>query len=188
MKETKTTRGKEAGTDTAASRSQGKGPIVSAAHLLSEGAELNEFEFGLIIASNAFNRWMVRCMTAAGGPDLGPLDILVLHQVNHRKRPKRLGDICFVLNVEDNHTVSYSLKKLVKLGLVQSERKGKEAFFGATDEGRNLCTSYRQVRDSCLVGSASSLGAGRDDISEIATLLRALSGLYDQAARAATSL
>ena len=43
------------------------GPIVSSAHLVSEkSAELSEFEFGLMIASEAFNRWVVRCMGAAG--------------------------------------------------------------------------------------------------------------------------
>ena len=90
-------------------------PIVSSAHLVSEASpELNEFEFGLISASNAFSRWIVRCMAAAGIADLGPLDVLVLHSVNHRDREKRGADICFVLNVEDGHTVSYSLKKLIR--------------------------------------------------------------------------
>ena len=171
-----------------ASREAPQRPIVSAAHLVSGDSELNEFEFGLILASNAFNRWMVRCMAAAGGQDLGALDILVLHQVNHRGRPKRLGDICFVLNVEDSHTVSYSLRKLCRQELLRSERKGKEAYFSVTTAGRKLCESYRQVRDRCLVGSAGTLGVAENDVSEMARLLRALSGLYDQAARAATSL
>ena len=47
------------------------GPIISSSHLVSEKAvELSEFEFGLIIANNAFERWMTRCMAAAGVPDL----------------------------------------------------------------------------------------------------------------------
>ncbi len=41
--------------------------IVSSSHLVSERAgELSEFEFGLTVLHNAFNRWMVRCMSAAG--------------------------------------------------------------------------------------------------------------------------
>ena len=41
--------------------------IVSSSHLVSErAAELSQFEYGLIMASNAFNRWTVRCMAAAG--------------------------------------------------------------------------------------------------------------------------
>src|SRR5262245_28170983 len=60
------------------------GPIVSSAHLVSEkSAELSEFEFGLMIASEAFNRWVVRCMGAAGVRDLSTLDVVVLHSVNH---------------------------------------------------------------------------------------------------------
>lgn len=59
--------------------------IVSSRHLADgEGWELSELEFGMIIAYNAFSRWMTRCMTAAGQPDLSPLEILIVHNVNHR--------------------------------------------------------------------------------------------------------
>ena len=115
--------------------------IVSSAHLVSLGAEeLSEFEYGLILAQNAFSRWTVRCMAAAGAPELGPLDVLVLHSVNHRDRAKQVADICFVLNVEDTHTVTYSLRKLEKLGLVDRSRRGKETFFAASARGRAACT------------------------------------------------
>ena len=43
------------------------GRIVSSRHLVSERcAELSELEYALIMTSNAFNKWMVRCMPAAG--------------------------------------------------------------------------------------------------------------------------
>jgi predicted MarR family transcription regulator len=38
-------------------------------------AELSELEYALIMTSNAFNKWMVRCMTAAGEPDMGAFDV-----------------------------------------------------------------------------------------------------------------
>ena len=42
-------------------------PIVSSAHLVSpQSAELSEFEFGLIVAGNAFHRWITHCMSSAG--------------------------------------------------------------------------------------------------------------------------
>jgi predicted MarR family transcription regulator len=174
-----------------------KRPIVSSAHLVSErSAELSEFEYGLIVASHAFDRWMVRCMAAAGIGDLGPLDILVLHSVNHRARDKKLADICFVLNVEDSHTVSYALRKLVRAGLVAARKSGKETLYAATKQGRAACERYRQVREDCLMAaldafSGTTEGAEGDlnqRIGSAADLLRAASGLYDQAARAATSL
>lgn len=165
------------------------GPIVSSSHLASEhGAQLSEFEFGLITASHAFQRWMVRCMAAAGYPDFSPLDVLVLHGVNHRDRAKKLADICLVLNVEDTHLVNYALKKLHKAGLVERERRGKEIFHSATAEGQAACQRYREIRERCLVASFRSMSRGGTDLETTAEMLRALSGLYDQAARAAASL
>ncbi len=176
---------------------KGKRPIVSSAHLVSErSAELSEFEYGLIVASHAFSRWMVRCMAAAGIGDLGPLDVMVLHSVNHRARDKKLSDICFVLNVEDSHTVSYALRKLVRAGLVAARRSGKETLYATTGDGQEACRRYREVREECLIAALDAFaGDGAATAADLnqrigaaADLLRGVSGLYDQAARAATSL
>ena len=165
-------------------------PIVSSAHLVSEkAAELSQFEYGLIIAGKAFERWTVHCMTAAGIPDLAPLDILVLHNVYSRNREKTIASICLVLNIEDTHLVSYSLRKLRKMGLVEARRRGKESVFATTDSGARACQRYREVRETCLVDALAAFGGpGTEEMASIATRLRALSGIYDQAARAATSL
>jgi len=165
------------------------GPIVSSAHLAETGLpSLSELEFGLILASHAFHRWMMRCMAAAGVPDLSPLDVLVLHTVNHRGRPKRLADICLVLSVEDTHLVSYGVKKLELAGLVSSGRAGKEKTIVITDKGRDVCLRYREIRDALLIKPLDATGLDGERLSELAAMLRALSGHYDQAARAAASL
>ncbi|MCE8011284.1 winged helix DNA-binding protein [Halomonas daqingensis] len=163
-------------------------PIVSSEHLSHSAQELSELEFGLIISGHAFHRWMVRCMAATGYSELNSLDTLVLHSVNHRERAKRQSDICLVLNVEDTHTVTYALKKLAKLNLVKGEKQGKETFFRTTNEGREACSRYAEIREACLVDSLSSMGIERMEMSRLAGMLRAMSGLYDQAARAAASL
>lgn len=165
-------------------------PIVSSAHLASgEAAEMSQLEYALINAGNAFERWMVHCMAAAGVPDLSPLDVLVLHHTNHRGREKTLSGICLVLNVEDSHLVNYSLKKLRKLELVNARRRGKESVYSTSDQGQALCKRYREVRRTCLLDTLTALGAhSMEDIPEVARRLRALSGVYDQAARSATSL
>lgn len=163
--------------------------IVSSRHLAEgEGWESSELEFGLIVAFNALSRWMVKCMSAAGQPDLSPLEILVLHNVNHRGRDKRLTDICFVLNIEDSHTVNYALKKLLKAQLVTSEKRGKEVFYSTSEAGTLVCEAYRDVRARCLLEGLARMDLGGDDMREIAANLRALSGQYDQASRAAASL
>ena len=161
--------------------------IVSSSHLVSpRSAELSEFEFGLIVAWNAFSRWAVRCMAAAGVGDLTITDVLLLHHVNHRARNKKLADICFVLNYEDTHVVAYSLKKLVAAKLVATEKVGKEVLYRPTPAGEAAVMAYRSVREQCLVESLDTeLNA---PIGELARLLRTMSGMYDQAARAASSL
>ncbi|MCL4772468.1 MAG: winged helix DNA-binding protein [Burkholderiaceae bacterium] len=178
--------------------------ILSSAHLADgDWGELSEFEFGLIVATHAFDRWAVRCMAAAGMPDLTITDVLVLHHVHHRGKGKKLADICFTLNYEDAHVVAYALRKLTGLGLVRGEKSGKEVLHSTTPAGAGLAARYRAVRDRCLVASVpdrlGSLpgGAGRErdargdersELAHLARMLRTLSGLYDQAARAAASL
>ncbi|AVX04636.1 hypothetical protein MXMO3_02115 [Maritalea myrionectae] len=163
--------------------------IVSSRHLAStEGWQLSEFEYGLIIAYNGFSRWMTKCMIASGNPELSPLEILVLHNVNHRERQKRLTDICFLLNIDDSHTVNYALKKLLKAGLIEGEKRGKEMFYSTTTQGFELCDKYREVREQCLLDSLKHLDVDKDQLSEMAAMMRTLSGLYDQASRAASSL
>ncbi len=163
--------------------------IVSSRHLADgENWEASEIEYGMIIAYNAFSRWMTRCMSAAGNTDLTPLEILVLHNTNHRGRDKRLTDICFLLNIEDTHTVNYALRKLMKMELLVSQKRGKEVFYSTSETGADLCEAYREMRDRCFLDGLSRLDLTGEEMREIAASLRALSGQYDQASRAAASL
>lgn len=149
---------------------------------------MNEFEFDLITAGNAFNRWAVRCMSAAGMKDMTVMDVLVLHHTSHLMREKKPSDIAFSLNIEDARNVYYSLKKLHALGLVKTRRHRKEVLYSTTDAGRALCERYREIREEALVSAL-----GKDDgesvaLARLARFLRVISGLYDQAARSAASM
>jgi predicted MarR family transcription regulator len=129
-----------------------------------------------------------RCMAAAAGgmKDMASVDVLVLHHVHHRRTAKRIADVCFVLNIEDTHVVSYSLKKLAAAGLVRGERKGKEVFFSTTPAGAALCARYKRVRDACLVPGFTKSEEEAARLSAIAQFLRGQAGTYDQASRVAT--
>jgi predicted MarR family transcription regulator len=163
--------------------------IVSSRHLATEeGWPLSEVEFGLTVLYNAFTKWIVRCSAAAGQYELNPMDVLTLHNIHHRDNEQRRIDICFMLNIEDSHTVNYSLKKLIKLGLIIGNKRGKEIFYATTEEGNNLCEEYREIRNQCLLVGLRSIEQEPDELSSIAVTLRSLSGLYDQAARAAASM
>ncbi|MGQ3031526.1 MAG: winged helix DNA-binding protein, partial [Ferrovibrionaceae bacterium] len=57
-----------------------------------------------------------------------------------------------------------------------------------TAQGKALCDRYREVREQCLLEALALIGQPNHPLGEAASLLRALSGLYDQAARSAASL
>ncbi len=165
------------------------GPIVSSSHLASgQMPALSEMEYALIIVGNAFSRWTIHCMNAAGIPGLTHLEIMILHSANHRDREKTMSDLCMILNIEDTHLISYAIKKLVGLGLVASGKRGKEKTISITASGASACERYKEVREAVLISSIRSMGLNDSDVSETAAMLRALSGQYDQAARAAASL
>ena len=165
------------------------GPIVSSAHLArGDMPSLSEMEFALIMADNAFSRWIVRCASAAGAPGLTPLEVLVLHSVTHRDRAKTIADLCLVLNVEDTHLITYAVKKLEKNKLVQAGKRGKEKTVAITPKGYEVCERYAEIRSQLLIHALRALGLDQGPVTELSEFLRALSGQYDQAARAAASL
>lgn len=162
-------------------------PLVLSQHLVSpKGAELSEFEFGMVVCWNAFTRWLVRGTEASGVNDLTFLDVIVLHQLKHRARNKKVADICFVLNLDDTHVVGYSLKKLVAAGLALGEKVGKEVLYRTTEKGEEYINTYRDVREQCLMSNVDeNMNA---QLAEVGRFLGRLSGLYEGAARSASSL
>jgi predicted MarR family transcription regulator len=148
--------------------------IVSSAHLADGAAPaLSELEFSLTLAGAAYHRWIARC-AAAAGIALAPLEVLILHTVRHRDRPKRLADIALVLDVEDTHLVTH--------------RAGKEKLIAATEAGVEFCAAYRSIRETVLAEPVAADGPEAAALAQAAGLLRRLSGQYNQAARAAATL
>jgi predicted MarR family transcription regulator len=127
---------------------------VSSSHLVSvRSPELSEFEFGLNTAYNAYSRWVVRCMGAAGVRDLTFLDVLVLHHVNHRGRAKAAGGHLLRAQRRRHPPGDIRAQKLVGLGLVAGERVGKEATYATTQAGADACARYREIREQCLTSN-----------------------------------
>jgi predicted MarR family transcription regulator len=153
-------------------------------------AALSEFEFGLIVAGNAFGRWVVRCMAAAGMPDLTLTDVLVLHHVQP-PRPQTEEARRRVLHAELRGQPRRELRaeEVARPGLAEhATKQGKEVFYSTTERARVLVEKYQQVRDRCLLPGLDARAGDAEQLAHTAQLLRSLSGLYDQAARAATSL
>lgn len=165
------------------------GPIVSSSHLAEGGSPgMSEVEYGLILASHAFSRWMVRCMAAAGLPGLSPIEVLILHSIRHRGREKKLADICLVLDIEDTHIATYAIRKLEKAGLLITGKASKEKTVKITEKGAEACARYREIRERLLVESTANARPSEETLSEVAALLRFMSGAFNQATRSAITL
>ncbi len=150
---------------------------------------MSEVEYGLILASHAFSRWMVRCMAAAGLPGLSPIEVLILHSIRHRDREKKLADICLVLDIEDTHIATYAIRKLESAGLLTTgkaakEKNGKDHRQG----GPKLVRVMRRFGERLLVDSTSNARPSEETLSEVAALLRFMSGAFNQATRSAITL
>lgn len=164
-------------------------PIVSSAHLAEgDSPALSELEFGLILLLHAFDRWIVRCMAASGVPNLSPLEVLILHIVRHRSRPKRFADIALILDIEELHLVTYAVRKLEATGLVSTRRHGKEKVVSVTPHGAEVCARYTSVREQLLVKPLRTSGPSEEALSSVGEMMRSVSGYYNQAARSAATM
>jgi predicted MarR family transcription regulator len=138
-------------------------------------------------AMHAFQRWIVSAMREAGLKNLSVIEALILDQMRHRARNKRLADICFVLNIEDARVVSYSLRKLVARGIVCVERHRKEYFYSVSAACGQHLLHFEQIHERSVLDALAMLQFHQSALPELAQYLRKMSGLYDQAARAASS-
>lgn len=152
-----------------------------------KSAALDEIDLGMASAMHAFQRWIVKAMREAGLKDLTVIEALILDQLRHRARNKRLTDICFVLNIEDTHVVGYSLRKLVARDVVLAERNGKEVTYSISAAGKQHLQRFEEVHERRLLDALATLQLDQSTLPELAQYLRKMSGLYDQAARAASS-
>ena len=148
--------------------------------------KLNELEYALIIMSNAYSHWLLRSTAATGDSQLNLVDIVVLHNLFCYKRPKRVADICFTLNMTDTHTVSYSLRKLIKLKLLESKKVGKDYFYTVTESGTELCLKYFDINHECLSKRYNAVAISQNKLSRLSKFLNDLSSIYDQATREST--
>lgn len=146
---------------------------------------ITRFEEGLQVLKSAFEKWVKRCGTRAGLGGFSSMEIQILHIIGRAKEARRIVDICFVLNVEDAHVVNYAVKKLLKAGLVQSQRTGKDVAFIVTREGGSRMDAYAEVKKQFLLEPSTKFSSQEIPLEELAGKLQILSALYEQAARKA---
>src|SRR6202790_4817026 len=83
---------------------------------------LSDFEFGLERLAQAYYRWKAACLAAVCDVPLTGDDVAVLNVVRMGDEPNRRSEIGEGLNRVDVPHLQYGTRKLVRAGLIETER------------------------------------------------------------------
>lgn len=145
------------------------------------GDDLSQLEMSLTVLWNSAKRWLSKRSSAG----LSDLDVFLMHMLAYRNAALRASDLAFALAIDDMHLVSYSLKKLTKLGFTTSAKSGKEVVYRATKAAIEHRNGFLEDRARYVEPVIQDLVVSGLDVEALTKALRALSGVYEQAARAA---
>jgi predicted MarR family transcription regulator len=144
--------------------------------------EISQLEMSLTVLWNSAKRWLSKRSSVNG---LSDLDVFLMHLLAYRNTALRASDLAFALAIDDMHLISYSLKKLAKMGLITSAKSGKEVLYRAAKGAIEHRNAFLDDRARYVEPAIKGLLASGTDIRVLTAALRALSGVYEQAARAA---
>jgi predicted MarR family transcription regulator len=150
--------------------------------------QISSLELALVVLTNSFYRWVDQCARAAGVGDLSTTDLLVSHFIILRRRPMTASALAFALSMPEVHPISYSAKKLVRLGLLKGKRNGKEVLFYPTAASLAQYKKYMQLRCAHLLRTIEVTRPAGQGLDSLTSQLRSLSGIYEQAARSIASV
>src|SRR5580698_8000463 len=148
----------------------------------TESEQLSELELTLTVLWNCVRRWLSQRSNSQTVNGLSDLDVFLMHLLVYRNKPLRGIDLAFALSIDDMHLVSYSLKKLARLKMIAGTKVGKEVFYVPTEAGKIHYFDFLKDRKKYLEPAMNSI-AHQYDLETLGPLLRALSGVYEQAAR-----
>jgi len=147
---------------------------------------LAELEISIMAAFESFGRWQSACLSAvtefsATGPENA-----LLHMIRMDDRPKNIHDLAAIGNRTDIANIQYSLRKLIKAGLVTRSGSGRSGvLYDMTELGRKVTDDYADVRQDELIQAYVADPALEDDVRKARDTLMKVSEIYERAARAA---
>lgn len=153
----------------------------------SHQVEVAEFKYAAMRMHAAFQRWNEAAMLAAGGEPLTFTEVNMLHVIRMQDRPKSISVIANLLNRDDIPNLQYGLRKLRSLGLIRptgaTHRKNFE--YEVTPRGREVTDRFAEVAEELVYSATRSFADMETKLIAAADLLRLMTGILDEAARAA---
>ncbi len=155
-------------------------------HLARTDKEIGvtELEFSLLRVFAAFDRWQSECLATVAHQQLSSLDNEVLHIIRLKERPKTLNEVARLLNRDDLSNLQYSIRKLLKAGLIekQSSDVHKGIVYKVSKRGLEITEAFAKVRADLLMGHIPSVEHWDEHLEIASRVLDLLRGTYEQAA------
>jgi predicted MarR family transcription regulator len=163
-----------------------------ATHLAGTPREfaLTEFEQGLICAAEAFYRFYGALIGRHGREHkLSGQDSVILQQIMAASRPLSVADVARFANRDDTANIQYSLKKLLRSGLIRKtpHSSAREASYCVTDRAREWTTQFIAMRRELFTDPSAQILNFQDQLASCSKLLNTIAGFYDHGARVTAS-
>ena len=153
-----------------------------------EEMDVADIEYALIRCFEAFGHWQAECLASVAEFSASGPENALLHMIRANDRPKSVRDLSHMANRQDIPNIQYSLRKLIKGGLVVKSGSGRSGVtYETTALGRDVCDRYADVRADLLIASVGRLPELAKRLPDAAHALDLMTGIYEQAAREAAT-
>jgi predicted MarR family transcription regulator len=172
----------------ARSRKSIKSSTKVAGHLAITPHELavTQLEQGLICAAAAFYRFYGALLGREGRiHNISGQDNVILQQIIAASRPLAVADIARFGNRDDIANIQYSLKKLLKAGLIEKAGKtsARETSYAVTAMAAEWTRSFLALRRKLFTDPSAKILDFDDQLEKCARLLNTIAGFYDHGTR-----
>lgn len=159
-------------------------------HLAEEPVEVSatELEFALMRTFEGFGRWQSECLASVSDFSATGPENALLHIIRMNDRAKSIKELARLTNRDDIPNIQYSLRKLIKEGLVKKLGSGRTGVtYEATAAGINVTDVYKNVRRRLLINEIKSIPGFSKRLEDAARTLNLLSGIYEEVSRVAAT-
>jgi predicted MarR family transcription regulator len=170
----------------------GKRPAKVAEHLSQTPHEfaVTQFEQGLLCAAAAFYRFYGALLGREGHiRNISGQDNVILQQVMAASRPLAVADIARFANRDDIANIQYSLKKLLRAGLIEKTKKAsaRETSYTVTALAREWTGEFTALRRRLFTDPSAQILDFDDQLDKAGRLLNTIAGFYDHGTRIMSS-
>jgi predicted MarR family transcription regulator len=163
-----------------------------AAHLSTTPHEfaVTQFEQGLICAAAAFYRFYGALLGREGQlRNISGQDNAILQQILAASRPLAVADIARFANRDDIANIQYSLKKLLRAGLIEKAGKtsARETSYVVTALAREWTKEFIALRRRLFTDPSARILDFDDQLEAAGRLLNTIAGFYDHGTRVMSS-